>query len=106
MEKGERRAPPRGCINSARPAESASIQEESASQNGEAEERQEWGSGPPARCQSPGPTLRTPHAIGTPLEHIAGALWTSVDFHGLAVPARPAHLQRKSQIRKVDALNS
>jgi hypothetical protein len=27
-------------------------------------------------------------AIGTPLEHIAGARWTSADFHGLAVPAR------------------
>jgi hypothetical protein len=43
-------------------------------------------------------------AIGTPLEHIAGALWTSADFHGLAVPARPAHLQGNRGIRKVDAL--
>jgi hypothetical protein len=30
----------------------------------------------------------------------------SVDFHGLAVSARPPHLQGNREIRKVDALNS
>jgi hypothetical protein len=45
-------------------------------------------------------------AIGTPLEHIAGALWTSVDFYGLAVPARPSLVQGNRGIRLSDALNS
>ncbi len=45
-------------------------------------------------------------SIGTPLEHIAGALWTSVDFYGLAVPARPSVLQGNRGIRELDALNS
>ena len=32
-------------------------------------------------------------AIGTPLEHIAGALWTSADFHGLGPSRTHADLQ-------------
>jgi hypothetical protein len=32
-------------------------------------------------------------AVGTPLEHIAGALWTSVDFYGLGPSDRPRDLQ-------------
>ena len=44
--------------------------------------------------------------IGTLLEHIAGALWTSADFYGLAVPARPSLLQGHRGIQKTDVLNS
>ena len=44
--------------------------------------------------------------IGTPLEHIAGALWTSADFYGLGGLARLADLQGNREIRELDALNS
>jgi hypothetical protein len=45
-------------------------------------------------------------AIGTPLEHIAGALWTSADFHGLGDRQRLWHLQGNRAIPEFDALNS
>ena len=45
-------------------------------------------------------------AIGTPLEHIAGALWTSTDFHGLGRLARAPHLQANYGVYALDALNS
>ena len=45
-------------------------------------------------------------AIGTLLEHIAGARRTSADFYGLAVPARALLLQGNRGIRLSDALNS
>jgi hypothetical protein len=45
-------------------------------------------------------------AIGTPLEHIAGALWTSTDFYGLGGLARLSHLQGNRGIVELDALNS
>jgi hypothetical protein len=45
-------------------------------------------------------------AIGTPLEHIAGALWTSADFYGLGPSDRPRDLQGNRRIHAVDALNS
>lgn len=44
--------------------------------------------------------------IGTPLEHIAGALWTSTDFCGLSGLARLPHLQGNRGIREAYALNS
>jgi hypothetical protein len=44
--------------------------------------------------------------IGTPLEHIAGALWTSVDLYGLSGLQRLSHLQGDRVICKSDALNS
>jgi hypothetical protein len=44
--------------------------------------------------------------LGTPLEHIAGALWTSADFYGLGGLARLPHLQGNRGIRDLDALNS
>jgi len=49
---------------------------------------------------------RRSRSIGTPLEHFAGALWTSVDFHGPTVPAPPCHLQGSCRMRELDALNS
>ena len=45
-------------------------------------------------------------AVGTPLEHIAGALWTSMDFYGLGGLARLLHLQGNRGIGEFDALNS
>jgi hypothetical protein len=44
--------------------------------------------------------------FGTPLEHIAGALWTSVDFYGLGGLPRVPHLQANRWIYALDALNS
>ena len=49
---------------------------------------------------------RAAAAIGTPLEHIAGALWTSTNFHGLGDSARPPSFAGKSQNTGLDALNS
>jgi hypothetical protein len=62
-----------------------------------------------SRCSRPWEGTRSPRGhclIGTPLEHIAGALWTSADFYGLGDLARLSNLQANRRIRRSDALDS